>query len=894
MRKYWVSFFLPCAISLLSSCNQENYSEQIDEINHRLDSLENIAIATVNQQILNIQTSITSLEETDSGLKEYINGLQASSQELQRAIDANSEKIDQVRAELDGEMNVAKAEVLAELQDLQATMQSNLVLINESLDSLRKSDKALELRIDNLKAYVDGEIKNTKDWATATFSTLEQYNLTVSEITAVKNSIESINAALTALEERVGEKISKDIKAASEALESSIAQKTTEITNAYYAAIAQAKGEIETAYTNAIRAAISSSETTMQAWVNGRLTGFCTIAETESKIAALSAEFNTKVEAQKAYYDGMISSLSDAVNLKINDNKSLITSLRSDLTSLQGEVSTLEIISNAETISTNTANIAANALAISNNASAIEANSELIAANKKAVEDNAAKLNKISSSLDSLGNVVSPIVKKVSDNARAIADNAELISANSVAITNNAQAISDNTADITKLKSDLNTAKTDITSAYTLAIQSAITELDGKMDANITAKINTVNQNISALTIRIDGLQARIVTLEEDMTVIKGKVTTIIADIASIQTTLTNLINRIQSVSYIPRYTDNMMRLGVYVKADQSDGKVVVGEFEVQPHAVADDIIANPSVLSMKAVYTITRSSIFMDMPIVSISKVEDGVLSIEAACDNIDVDNLPFDKSFSAALSVSTENANYTSAYIPVNSKPIIKFADPVVKRALIRYGVDTDKDGEVSFDEAEKVSSFNDLYTRFMNRDSGVSFQELKYFINLRSITGYFGCQNVWLPDGLLTIGDNAFNASSANFDSFIYFKSIRIPDSVETIGQGAFLSCYYLQNVYISPTSHLKTIGIDAFNTQALETITLPASLEQIDRYGFNCINLRTVIMLGKTPPTLHANAFENAPLEAIYVPADAIEDYNLSNWRIEYRKLIKPMQ
>lgn len=113
---------------------------------------------------------------------------------------------------------------------------------------------------------------------------------------------------------------------------------------------------------------------------------------------------------------------------------------------------------------------------------------------------------------------------------------------------------------------------------------------------------------------------------------------------------------------------------------------------------------------------------------------------------------------------------------------------------------------------------------------------------------ITDYTGSEaNVTVPGEIngytvTKIGDSAFYNKN--------FEIITLPDSVETIGDGAFSYCSKLKTVIVS--DHLKTIGKRAFETSALESINLPDSVTYIGHTAFAATKL-TYINL---PPYLTA--------------------------------------
>ena len=108
--------------------------------------------------------------------------------------------------------------------------------------------------------------------------------------------------------------------------------------------------------------------------------------------------------------------------------------------------------------------------------------------------------------------------------------------------------------------------------------------------------------------------------------------------------------------------------------------------------------------------------------------------------------------------------------------------------------------------------------------------AFYNLK---NLKTVTFAPGSQ-------LETIVRTAFSDSGVT--------TIELPDSLKTIGYGAFTSCHGLKNMTIP--SGVETIGENAFlNCRYLETISIPASVTSIGKSVFDsCSNLKTIEYAG----------------------------------------------
>ena len=248
MKKYFTLFFASVFL-LLSSCATKG---DIDNLQHQIDGLKSGQIATIENQINSINGSITSLQETDREIKGYITALQNTASELQKSINSADGKIDD--------------------------LEKALAIVNTAIENLKAKDSALEQRISDLKDYVDTQLRSAKDWVSATFATLEQYNGIVSEIGGLRGSISSINTAMEQMENRLNGKITLT------------------------------KGEIEEAYTKAI----GSLESSLKNWVNEQLEGYWTIAETEGKLETLEGNLTQEDESIRGDIGKLRASLDSA------------------------------------------------------------------------------------------------------------------------------------------------------------------------------------------------------------------------------------------------------------------------------------------------------------------------------------------------------------------------------------------------------------------------------------------------------------------------------------------------------------------------------------------------------------------------------------------------------
>lgn len=266
----------------------EKINQQFAEINSRLDKIENNTIASINQQISSINNSINLLQDTDKEIKGYITNLQTVDAELQKSLNTTNEKIDATKKDLEQGIATAKSEALAELETARAAIYGEIGAVNETIDQLKQKDSALEQSISDLQSYVNTELSKTKDWASATFATLQQYQAITEQISSINGLIEGINKSMVELESRINDKIASDIATS----------------------ISKAKEELTAAYETAIQASILASENSMKDWVNSQLSGYYTIAQADAKSEAMMITINKSFAAQRNSLDSLATAMS--------------------------------------------------------------------------------------------------------------------------------------------------------------------------------------------------------------------------------------------------------------------------------------------------------------------------------------------------------------------------------------------------------------------------------------------------------------------------------------------------------------------------------------------------------------------------------------------------------
>lgn len=950
--------------------------QNVNEINVAISDLETRLglvegkVSTIENQITYILNSLGELRTADQSLQNYISYVQAVIPQIQETLASVDANIQDVTDKIGEEDAKVRAEVEARLLQLKTELENEINQLKSTLANLMVRDQDLQQQIDALQTYVDEELASQKDWAEATFATLGHFSYLSAEITQIKAQLENVNSGMTALEARLNTEMANDIKEAVETLDAEVQAKINQMMGRVTSDISMAKSEIADAYNEAIRQAIAVSETSIKSWVSDKLTGYYTIAEVTALLDGMSQQFDEKLNAQRAYFEGLINSLASEVRTGIGQNSHLISQLTLSLEALEGTVAehAQTIAQNSSMISEHSDRIVQNALAISNNANQIEvlksdvssltsemrarlANIEstmnqseasqteinqkieeiradytskinvlqslmdgLALENRTLAEENAKKINSNTSAIaanaaaiQSLQTSVNASIARNADeiakNAADIATTAELISRNSTAITNNADAIAKNTEDIVKMQQELITAKEEMAAAYQAALQQAIESLGGSLNAEVvTQQINAINGRIDELAVEVDqaikNLESRVDDLELEMEGIQQAMADIIQDIAELKEGLAGLMKRIQSVTYIPKYSDGKATV---VKTVGEDNGIAEFDFQISPITAVEDIAANwQAILSMKVVSTMTRAVSFIDMPILSFeADAATGVISITASGENLSNRFYYQEEGMSVALYISDNVNTITSEFVPM-------WADVPAYRQLRLIGTSYPSlgtslefnDGEISLISTESngeeyILTFDGVLRKiegslFYNStsESAKTFTGIVFPPTIRDLY-YFGggpIKDVYISD-LSTWLTTSFKVTSGSMGT--------MPTSSNPLVNGGTL---YLDGVALSEITvpdDIDRVSTAALINAKLTKVTIPANVKSIGSHAFsNSISSAPVVyMESSEPPTCGSNAFARyssyyekyQTASMIYVPAGSADAYKSnSGW------------
>lgn len=402
------------------------------------------------------------------------------------------------------------------------------------------------------------------------------------------------------------------------------------------------------------------------------------------------------------------------------------------------------------------------------------------------------------------------------------------------------------------------------------------------------------------------------------------------------------LFNRLQSVCFVPRYNDGAA--SVYIP---TSGVVAASylemDFEVSPKDAVEEIVESwESILSIQAVNTLTRAIVFIDLPVTQcVGDVENGVITVRAAGENLGESFFDGTTTFSARLGISDGNTDIKSAYVPLVATEMAQpnneiwytateklldllYQEDSFGATIISHTFDEETGtGVFTFDrDLTKVDGFvynrSDLLTGVSLPNSVESigsgaFGGKSDLVNVKLGKGlkeigdgaFISCKKlpyIEIPNGVTTIGDSAFSGCDAlegisipesvtTMGEYVFnwcksLKSLTIPSGVKRIEQCVAYNCLSLAELVLS--EGLEYIGVQAFAGCNLTTVTLPSTLAEMGNMVFCCNdNLATVYCKPTTPPVLAGAVFDDTLIwlprngatrcGVIYVPASAYDGY-----------------
>ena len=129
--------------------------------------------------------------------------------------------------------------------------------------------------------------------------------------------------------------------------------------------------------------------------------------------------------------------------------------------------------------------------------------------------------------------------------------------------------------------------------------------------------------------------------------------------------------------------------------------------------------------------------------------------------------------------------------------------------------------------------------------------------------------GLPNMNIPQSVISIGNNAFKGCSG-------LTYVSIPNSVTSIGKEAFSGCTGL--TYITIPNSVVFLGVGAFmDCKGLNRVSIGSSLTALYSNSFYGCSALTFLVIGKNVETIDDSAFASCPnLADVYITAETVPD------------------
>ena len=132
-------------------------------------------------------------------------------------------------------------------------------------------------------------------------------------------------------------------------------------------------------------------------------------------------------------------------------------------------------------------------------------------------------------------------------------------------------------------------------------------------------------------------------------------------------------------------------------------------------------------------------------------------------------------------------------------------------------------------------------------------------------------------------ITIPSNVMRLDSYTFRNCEKLENVIIEEGIQTMGNGIFEGCDSLTKVVL-PNSLLSLENYVFQYCSSLASITLGTGISSIKGAFNRCTNLKELIVLRETPPTLNSQVLTQLPEDCVIkVPTNSVEAYKTAtNW------------
>ena len=313
---------------------------------------------------------------------------------------------------------------------------------------------------------------------------------------------------------------------------------------------------------------------------------------------------------------------------------------------------------------------------------------------------------------------------------------------------------------------------------------------------------------------------------------IKSTISSIQQDIEDIQEQISDILARIQSITYVPKYSD-----GKAVMTYTDNGTITPGtaefDFEVKPATAADEIAklwsgsTGSTAITVKAVYTITRSAPETVALTVESVTADGGFITVTVNGKALKDEFFMGKCSANARLGISDGNNDIISEYVQLTPVKNISFADSKFKSYCVE-NFDSDGDGELTDEEAATVTKI-ECSSRGLTSLTGI-----EYFSNLEYID--VSCNSLTALDLSHSPKLETLDASSTGLSGIDLAKNTALKSL-------SLNSCSAMTTIDLSANTALETLSLsstplsslDVSNNSSLATLDVSSTVKLIVSKG-----------------------------------------------------------
>ena len=138
--------------------------------------------------------------------------------------------------------------------------------------------------------------------------------------------------------------------------------------------------------------------------------------------------------------------------------------------------------------------------------------------------------------------------------------------------------------------------------------------------------------------------------------------------------------------------------------------------------------------------------------------------------------------------------------------------------------------------------------------------------------------------IPESITSIGCGAFAGCSS-------LTSIIIPNSITALGGETFSGCTNLVDIKLP--DNLTTIQVyDFYSCVALQKISIPESVTTIGNYAFyECNTLTSVTVGNPVPVSISENTFSNADNSILFIPVGSKAIYGAADYWKDFKEIVE---